>query len=288
MSFISSIIGAAGSLAGGILGSGAANDASNVLQQGAQQARGIISQGENNSQNFLNTTWQGTQGNFNPYLSLGSGAANSLAALLKGGFQAPNPNDVANTPQYKFALQQGTDAITKQAAATGNLLSGNTGVALEQYGQGLASNAYQQAYNNALQAYQANLGGLMGGTQLGQNAASTLGYLGNQTAGLNTNINMGGAEAQAQQVNNAAAARAGGIMGSASAWNNAIGGISSAAMNGLSLGSLLNGSGSMFANFGDAPWVNGGSMSMPVGGMPSNPFPNGVLPGVQYSGMPEF
>lgn len=292
MSLISSAIDAAGSLVGGFLGSGAASNAGNVLQQGAQKAQGLISQGENNSQNFLNNTWQGTQGNFAPYLGLGQSSANSLAALLGQGFQAPSMQNVANSPQYKFNLQQGTNAILNNASATGNLLSGNTGVALENYGQGLASNSYQQAFNNALSSYQANLGGLMGGSQLGQGAATSLGYLGNQAAGLNTNINLGGSEAQAQQVNNAAAAQAGGILGSANAWEGAIGGMTNAIGGGFNLASLLNGPSSMYANFGDAPWVQGGSMGgpvAPVGGMtPSNPFPNGVVPGISYPTMPQF
>lgn len=218
MSFVSSIV-------GGILGSNAAGDASSQLQRGAQQARGVISQGENNSQNFLNNTWQGTQGNFNPYLSLGSSSANNLQALLGKGFQAPTLAQAEATPGYQFNLQQGTNAILNNASATGNLMSGTTGTALEQYGQGLAQNTYQQAYNNALQGYNANLSGLLGGTQIGQGATSTLGALGNQAAGLNTNINMGGAEAQAQQINNAAAAQAYGTLGQANGWANAAGGM---------------------------------------------------------------
>lgn len=222
-----------GSLLGGVLGSGASGNASSAEQKAAQQAIGTIKQGEGNSQNFLNNTWAGTQQNFNPYLSLGSSSANNLQGLLNQGFQAPTFQQAQNNPGYQFTLSQGTNAIDQNAAANGTLLSGNTGVALQNYGQGLASTDYQQVYNNALQGYMANLQGLMGGTQIGQGSASTLGYLGNQATGLNTAINMGAARQIAQQQNNIGAAQASGYLGSANAWGNALGGMFGGISNGI-------------------------------------------------------
>ena len=222
-----------GSLLGGVFGANASGKAASAGQQGAQQAIKSIQQGQQTSQNFLNNEWSGTQGNFNPYLSLGSTSANNLQGLLNQGFTAPTLAQAEQTPGYEFTLQQGTDAINKNAAANGTLNSGNTGVALENYGQGLASTTYQQVYNNALQSYLANLQGLTGGTQIGEGATSTLGYLGGQAVNQNSNINMGGAAEIAQQQNNAAAARASGYLGSANAWTNAFGGIFGGAQNGL-------------------------------------------------------
>jgi hypothetical protein len=218
-----------GSIIGGITGANAASDASSTLQKGAQQAQSTIKTGETASQDFLNNTWSGTQQNFNPYLDVGSSAAHNLQGLLNTGFQAPSFSDVTSTPGYQFNLQQGTDAINKDAAARGTLLSGNTGVALQNYGQGLAQNTYQQNYSNALQGYNANLQGLLAGSTLGQSSASTLGSLGNQAAGLNTNINLGGAQMQADQINRAAEARASGFMGRNQAWQGMIGGITGGA-----------------------------------------------------------
>jgi hypothetical protein len=217
-----------GSIIGGITGANAASDASNALQQGAKQAQSTIKQGQDASQQFLNNEWSSTQQNQQPYLDLGSTSAHNLSGLLSQGFSAPTAAQAEATPGYQFALQQGTRAIDQNAAANGTLLSGNTGVALQNYGQGLASTTYQQTYNNALQSYLANLHGLMGGAQLGQNSASTLGYQGNQAAGLNTNINLGGAEAQADQINRAADARASGYLGRNQAWQGMIGGLTGA------------------------------------------------------------
>lgn len=55
-----------------------------------------------------------------------------------------NPNSVKDLPGYQFQMDQGTDAITRQAAATGYLGSGNLGAELAKYGQGLASSFYDR------------------------------------------------------------------------------------------------------------------------------------------------
>jgi len=52
-----------------------------------------------------------------------------------------------NDPGYQFRLQQGQSALENSRAAMGGLFSGATGKALSEYGQGFASNEYQNAYN---------------------------------------------------------------------------------------------------------------------------------------------
>lgn len=218
-------MGFVGSLVGGILGSHAANHAADVESKAAKQAQDLEQQKLQNSLDFQNQVWQGTQTAEQPYQELGSTAAGNLQNRLAAGFQAPNPEDVANTPEYKFALEQGTRAIAQNAAATGNLFSGNTGAALENYGQGLASQQYEQAYNNALNTYMANVNPLMQATGLGLSSTGQLGQFGQSAAGNEGAWNLTSGQQQAQQINNAAAARASGIMGSANAWSNAIGGM---------------------------------------------------------------
>ena len=66
-------------------------------------------------------------------------------------------NNYLNSTGYKFNLQQGTNAVASQQAASGMLNSGATGKALTQYGQNLGS----QYFNN----YLSQLGGL---SQAGQ------------------------------------------------------------------------------------------------------------------------
>lgn len=104
---------------------------------------------------------------FSPYNVAGTGATNSLGSRLAAGFQ---PGDLTKDPGYQFNLDQGTKAIDRSAAARGSLFSGATAKELQQFGQGLADNTYNKAYerwaseNNQLQ----NLSGQ------GLNAAQSL------------------------------------------------------------------------------------------------------------------
>jgi hypothetical protein len=235
-----------GDIVGGIMGAGAAGDAASVEQKGAQQAQQLLKQNQGQAQDFQNGVWSGTQQNEQPYISAGQTSVNNLSRLANdpnfstygSTFHAPTLAEVEATPGYQFQLQQGTDAIAKQAAATGTLLSGNTGKALTDYGQGLASTTYNDRYNQALQTYMTNYGvwnndttnqvnrlGTLAG--LGQNATATTGQLGQSAANTVANIDLTGGAQQAQQINNAAAARASGILGKNQAYQGMIGGITS-------------------------------------------------------------
>ena len=67
-------------------------------------------------------------------------ASNKLNTLLQ------NPESVASTPGYQFAYNQGLEAVNRTAAAKGQLGSGNRLYDLTKFGQGLAS----QTYNNTV------------------------------------------------------------------------------------------------------------------------------------------
>src|SRR5271163_4920796 len=129
MSFISGI-------AGGLLSANAAGNAASAEEQGAQQAQSTISSNQANA--AQQTALTNVTGAEQPYQTLGSTSANGLNSLLSTGFQAPTLAQAEQTPGYQFQLQQGTQAIDQNAAANGTLMSGNTGVALENYGQNLA------------------------------------------------------------------------------------------------------------------------------------------------------
>jgi len=144
-------------------------------------------------------------------------------------------------PGYQFALQQGTTALDKGAAARGNLLSGSEGTALQQYGQGLGEQNYQQVYNNALQNYNTNYQSLLGGSQLGQQAIGEQGQLGQAGAQNLAGIDLTGGLQQAQQVNNAANARASGYLGKSAALNGMVDSIGNTLGGGGSLGSMVYG-----------------------------------------------
>ena len=60
-------------------------------------------------------------------------------------------------PGYAFRLSEGMKGLERSAAARGGLLGGAQMKAVEKYGQGMASQEYQNAYNRALTEYNANV-----------------------------------------------------------------------------------------------------------------------------------
>lgn len=89
-------------------------------------------------------------------------------------------------PGYQFAFDQGQKAIANSAAARGILNSGQTAIALQQYGQGQADQQYGN-YFNRLQS----LAGL------GQNATNATGQFGATSAANQGNALMAGGNARA-------------------------------------------------------------------------------------------
>ena len=68
-------------------------------------------------------------------------AGNKLNELLQ------NPSSITSTPGYQFAYNQGLEAVNRTAAAKGQLGSGNRLYDLTNYGQGLASQTYNDTVN---------------------------------------------------------------------------------------------------------------------------------------------
>ena len=78
-------------------------------------------------------------------------AASAISALLGNGGTAEQQqafNNAKNSSGYNFNLQQGTDAITGNAATNGLLNSGSTLKAVSNYGQNTANNFLQQYIQN--------------------------------------------------------------------------------------------------------------------------------------------
>lgn len=112
-------------------------------------------------------------------------------------------------PGYGFRFEQGQKALERSAAARGGLISGNTGGALQQFGQGLASQEYQNAFNRYQTERSARLNPLQSLAGVGQTSVNALGQAGqNYASGMGEALGAG------------AQARASGYMGTA----NAIGG----------------------------------------------------------------
>lgn len=118
-------------------------------------------------------------------------------------------------PGYQWRLSQGLQGVENSGAARGMQLSGNMLAGLDEYGQGFASNEYQNAYNrftndqNNLYNRFAGLaqGGQQAAQQLGNTAANAISNYGNQAG---------------QNMIGAGNANAAGMVGSANAWMGAL------------------------------------------------------------------
>lgn len=130
-----------------------------------------------------------------PWLNAGKDALGQQQALLNGDF-----SKFYQSPDYQFALDEGFKAMDRSAAARGRLYSGGYGQDLTKFGQGLAT----QNYNN----YYSKLAGL---SNTGSGTATNLGQLGQNFAN-----SMGTA------LQNNAQARASSYANQANAWNNGL------------------------------------------------------------------
>lgn len=255
---MAALAGAGISAVTGLIGAGkqagAVKSAANTQAQAADYAANLQSQSTANALGFQKTQYGNTEAALAPYQQAGAGALNQLVAGTQAGgnllaapaynnaaFAAPDPNQVANTPAYQFALQQGQQALQRAQASTG-ITGGGAAKAIDQYSQGLASQQYTNAYNQALSTYNTNsansltnyqtgvanqqneynrLAGIVG---IGQSAVSTGAGTGANAANAESNAVQAGAAQQGNYLTQAASANAAGTLGSANslanAWSN--------------------------------------------------------------------
>lgn len=131
-------IGAAGSIAGGMLGADAAGDAAELQRKSLKKVREDL----------------------RPWKYAGRKALRKLWRYIQ------DPSLVTEMPGYEFALGEGTKALLAARSATGNLQSGATGRELTRYGQDYATTNWL----NYLRPYQ-DL------SAAGQNAAAVSGHV---------------------------------------------------------------------------------------------------------------
>ena len=158
-----------------------------------------------------------------PFIDAGQTAQNEMMRLLGLGgdatsegygsaAQAFGTDQFEADPGYAFRQAEGMKALERSAAARGNLLSGSTLKGIQRFGQDLASQEYQNAFNRYQTERAARLNPLMGITGSGQTAANAM----TSAAG-----NLGQNEAQGYM--NVGQARASGYMGMGNALSSAIG-----------------------------------------------------------------
>ena len=146
-----------------------------------------------------------------PYREAGELALNKLIPLATQ-YTPFGMQQFQQDPGYGFRMSEGMKALERSAAARGGLLSGGTLKATQRYGQDLASQEYQNAFNRYQAERQAQLNPLQSLAGVGQTTSQ---QLAGQAGQLGQNL---GEAAQA-----AAAARASGYVGGANALTSALG-----------------------------------------------------------------
>lgn len=174
------------------------------------------------------------QQNIQPYLGAGTGALSKLQALNSGDFSS-----FTESPDYKFAFDQGLQGLNRSAAATGSLRSGGADADRIAFGQGLATQNYNNFYSR-----------LQNMAQMGQNSAVGAGQLGQQAAGSISGLYGQQGQAAANGAYNSANAQTGALSSLAGIAGQYIGNYGNRRSSYGSSGSSNPGS---LANFGNNP-----------------------------------
>ena len=214
------IIGGVASLGGAAIASSAAKKAAQTQTQAAQDAQA--------AQERMYERQVALQ---EPFRQAGLTAQNQIMQLLGigGDANAPGYGSLAQPfgtqqfqqdPGYAFRQSEGMKALERSAAARGGLLSGSALKGIQRFGQDLASQEYQNAFNRYQIERSARLNPLQSLMGSGQSATNTLTSAAGQ-AGQN----------EATNLYNAGQARASGYVGSANAMAGALNTIGQAAVN---------------------------------------------------------
>lgn len=196
-----------GAVIGGIASNKAASTAASATEAAANTSADVQRE-MFNKQVELQEPWR--QAGINA-LSQMQGQTNAMPAAFSGKV------DLTQDPGYAFRMSEGLKALDRSAAARGGLLSGAQLKGVQRFGQDLASQEYQNAYNRALTKYNADV--QREGT--GYNRLAALAGVGQTATGqlagsaASTGANLGNLYYNAGQ--SAGASRASGYMGMSNA-----------------------------------------------------------------------
>jgi hypothetical protein len=137
-----------------------------------------------------------------PFREAGVNALNKLVPLTD--YKDFGMDQFQSDPGYGFRMSEGMKALEGSAAARGGLLSGNTLRGIQRYGQDMASQEYQNAFNRYGIERERRLAPLQSLAGVGQTTSQQLGAAGTGFANTMGNIGMN----QANVAGNAQMSRA--------------------------------------------------------------------------------
>jgi hypothetical protein len=212
-------IAAAGTVAAGAMGASASKSAARTQAASAEADRRLQQEQYydqvNRQEPFRQAGLQSTTELQRQFGLAGDSASAGYGNLLRDFSTA----DFQADPGYAFRLQEGLKALDRTAAMRGKMMSGQALKAAGRYGQDMASQEYQNAYNrynqNRSQRYQMLTGQQTAGANAtGQQNQSSQNY----------------ASAAGNALQNAGNARASSYMGQANAWGGALNSVANAGL----------------------------------------------------------
>jgi hypothetical protein len=242
----------AASAVGGLLGSRASGQAAQAQSQAAmmsaitqaqqaQAAREQLQQSQATGAGAIGDYYSRGAAAYAPYQRFGEEATNRYATLmgLRPGvgsgslMEQPTLAQLKFDPGYEFRFSQGMRGVNASAAANAGLQSGAALKAAARFGAGEASQEYGNAYARFMQNRQNQIAMLQGGVGTGLTAGGGAADLAGRTGlGLSSlysgtganlaNTALGAGQSIGQGLENAAAARASGYMGGATALQSAL------------------------------------------------------------------
>jgi hypothetical protein len=114
-------------------------------------------------------------------------------------------------PGYAFRMKEGLRAVENSAAARGGLLSGNAMRGITRFGQGLASEEFDRAFNRYQAGFASKLNPLQALAGVGQTSSNTLSNAAGQLGSSLSNLAVGAGNARASAYAGTANALASGI-----------------------------------------------------------------------------
>lgn len=225
--------GTAASVGSGILGQRAAGQAAGAQSNAAMMSAIIQAQQAEAARRQQQEMFDKAVELQEPFRQGGVGATNRLADLYgtsgrtgAAGYgsyaEMPTFAQLQMDPGYQFRFEQGMRGVNASAAARAGLQSGAALKAATEFGQGMGTQEYQNAYNrfmaNRAQAAEA-MAGLAG---RGAGVAQGVGQQAVSTGANMANTMLAGGQALGQGLENVGQARASGYMGGASALSQAL------------------------------------------------------------------
>jgi hypothetical protein len=215
-----------------VIASNAAADAAELQAGAALTAAQAELQGQREAIEAQREFFNITRDDLAPYRRAGARALTQLGARTEGGREFNRPYTLADfqaDPGYQFRLEEGQRALDRSAASRGGLLSGRAVREGIRYGEGVASDEYDRAFNRLQADRQNRFNRLAAVAGIGQASTAQSAQLAQQTGANLSDLALQGGQIRASGYANRANALAAGQVAQANIINSGVSNLSNLA-----------------------------------------------------------